>query len=141
MPSRRNRLSGSPTQVVGAWAAVVLVAISGGLLMSSKSDAQSGQLIRPLVSFTCTAEIRLCWEVVKVLEERAPRHVYRVNPDPKPSGSFDLILMVDADGSAHLQWTGGEGQKATRNGHNDAEFARHIVSQASPALVKALNDT
>lgn len=106
--------------------------------MTSLPSAQASQRQYPVVALTCGTDLRLCRALVQALSEMEPTHLYRINPKPHPPQAFAIALDMDADGTARLRWQDGAGGTVTRGGHNDAEFARHIVKKAGPALAEAL---
>lgn len=106
--------------------------------MTSDPTVRASQRPYPVVALSCDANLRLCQAVVQALSETAPSHLYRINPRPTPPEAFALALRVDGAGAAHLEWADGTGEAVARDGHNDAEFARHIVDKAGSALAEAL---
>lgn len=118
---------------------LVAVLFGAGLpLMSSIQRAEARQLNRPIIAVTCEGGFGLCQAIVQALSRQSPSHAYVLNPATTPKGAFDLTLTFEGDASARLHWPGGTGAATPRNGHNDAEFARHIVANANPALLQAL---
>ncbi|WP_371223666.1 hypothetical protein [Roseovarius sp. 2305UL8-3] len=112
--------------------------VGGGLFMNAGPEARASQRPYPVVAVTCDADLRLCQALVQALSEMAPTHLYRINPKPHPPEAFDLRLDISAAGAAQLYWQDNKGEIVLRDGHNDAEFARHIV-KASPGLAEALS--
>lgn len=105
--------------------------------MTSSFPVTASQRAYSVVALTCDADLRLCQALVQALAKTAPSYLYRINPNPRPSGAFDLRLELGTSGAARLVWPEGAGEIISRNGQAEAEFARHIV-EASPALADAL---
>jgi len=106
--------------------------------MTFTPGAKAGQPIRPIVTLTCEAPLSFCQEIIQSLADLNPGYVYRMNPDRKPNGSFDLRLELDSAGHGRLFWPGGAGQLTPREGQSDVGFARRIVANASPDLSRAM---
>lgn len=124
------------TGAVGACMAVTPPGPAGAQVPPNASSAAQG--VRGVVVLRCDAAPSVCRDMVRALAEVGPAHTYRINPDPAPPRAFVLDLAFGADGSAILRWPDGTRQIVPRNGQDNAEFMRFILSAAPEAQKKAL---
>ncbi|MEM6586865.1 MAG: hypothetical protein AAF641_00315 [Pseudomonadota bacterium] len=130
--------NGSVFSVRRALARTTCVGATLGMLMSVGSVASAKQLPRPVVAITCDANLHLCRALVQVLAQKAPGRIFRINPEPVPDVAFEIRLNTTED-AGYLSWPDGSGDRVSRDGQDDVDFATRMIENASPGLESALN--